>query len=135
LSANVATDVLGLIVKSWACATDYRKALVLLYRYAADSLSPGAQGPSRGDLTLRVVLRFFGSACFYVFFAAFGGLLGMLGRLGTLRIFVGLSGSLGACGAYVFFAAFGGLLRVLRSLLGHPVLLQLDGALIVPQGP
>ncbi len=82
-----------------------------------------------------VVPGFFGSAFFYVFFAAFGGLLSMLGRLRSLRIFVGLPGSLGACGVYVFDAPFGGFLCVPRPLFDHPNLLLIVCGVIVPQEP
>jgi hypothetical protein len=93
------------------------------------------KGRQREDLTLRVAFGFLGSAFFYVFFAAFGGLLGMLGRLGSLRVFVGLPSSLGACGAYVFVAPFGGLLRMLWPLFGHPDLLLIVRGVIVPWEP
>ena len=111
------------------------KAWFLLDRHTSGSLLAGAQGPSRGDLALGVIPCFFGSACFYVFFAAFGRLLGMLGRLGAFRIFVSLPGSLGACGAHVFVASFGGFLRVLRPLFGHAILLLIVCGVIVPREP
>ncbi len=114
----------GILEGSGSCSTDTQLA----------SNRPDRKGRQEGDLTLRVVPDFFGSAFFCVFFAAFGRLLGRLGRLGPLRSFVGFSGSLGACDAYVFVAAFGGFLRVPWPLFGHPVLLLIVRSFHCPPG-
>jgi hypothetical protein len=58
----------GILEGSGSCSTDTQLA----------SSRPDRKGRQVGDLALRVVPGFFGTAFFYVFFAAFGGFLRVL---------------------------------------------------------